>query len=87
MASSAELAIYILREMESQFNWSPMSVVEQITEEGPVFLKANQRTGDIHIRIEHGLGEGILISCQQDQNSEKALTLGPLPIDFFKVRE
>ena len=51
--------------------------------EGPVFLKANQKTGEIHARIEHGLGEGILISSHTHDNSLNARTIGPLPLDFF----
>ena len=51
--------------------------------EGPVFLKANQKTGKINARIEHGLGEGILISTHTHDNSLNARTIGPLPLDFF----
>ena len=50
---------------------------------GPIFLKANQRTGEIHARIEYGLGEGILITCHDNDNSFIARTYGPFPLDFF----
>ena len=50
---------------------------------GSVFLKANQKTGNVLIRSENGLGEGILITCQYDNNASEANTFGPLPLDFF----
>ncbi len=83
MAPSSKVAMLALRQMESIFNWSAMQVVNQPKEEGPVFLKANQKTGDIHIRIEYGLGEGILLSCQHNEEQKNADTIGPLPLEFF----
>ena len=50
---------------------------------GAIFLKANQKTGEIHARVEFGLGEGILITCQNDENSLTSKTVGPFPLDFF----
>ncbi len=87
MAPSSSLAIFVLREMESHFNWTAMNVVDKPTEDGPVFLKANQKTGDIHVRIEYGLGEGVLISCQHNNEGKEADTLGPFPLDFFKIKD
>ena len=52
--------------------------------DGSVFLKGNQKTGNVYIRSENGLGEGILLTCQYDQDSEESSTFGPLPLDFFK---
>ena len=86
MSPSYELAIHVLKEMESQFNWPPMKVASHPNDEGPVFLKANQRTGVFHARIEYGLGEGILLSCQYNLEDKDAQTLGPLPLDFFKSK-
>ena len=51
--------------------------------EGSVFLKANQKTGNVFIRSENGLGEGVLLTCQYDHDSEESSTFGPLPLDFF----
>ncbi|MDP6203613.1 MAG: DUF1824 family protein [Prochlorococcaceae cyanobacterium ETNP18_MAG_14] len=87
MAPSSSLAIFVLREMESRFNWTAMNVVDKPTEDGPVFLKANQKTGDIHVRIEYGLGEGVLISCQHNNEEKEADTLGPFSLDFFKIKD
>ena len=53
------------------------------TSNGPIFLKANQKTGTIQARVEFGLGEGILISCHYDDNRLDTRTIGPLPLDFF----
>ena len=47
-------------------------------------LKANQKTGNVFVRSENGLGEGILITCQYDENIEESNTFGPFPLDFFK---
>ena len=87
MAPSAKVAIFVLKEMESSFGWSPMNVATQPKESGPVFLKANQKTGDIHIRVEYGLGEGVLLGCQFNQEKKFANTFGPFPLDFFKNKD
>ena len=50
---------------------------------GGVFLKGNQKTGNVFIRSESGLGEGILLTCQYDHESIESSTFGPLPLDFF----
>ena len=87
MAPSATLAIFILKEMESRFKWPAMQVEQKPSEDGPVFLKANQKTGAIHVRIEYGLGEGVLLSCQHNEEKYNADTFGPFPLDFFKVKD
>ncbi len=83
MAPSAASALAALRRLEQQQGWEPMDVVESTTDDGPVFLKANQTGGSIRIRIEHGLGEGILISGHGNDASQPSQTWGPLPLDFF----
>ena len=50
---------------------------------GNVFLKANQKTGEVYIRAEYGLGEGILLTCQYDDLSKNSITYGPFPLSFF----
>ncbi len=57
--------------------------LDYIHEDGSVFLKANQKTGNVYIRTENGLGEGILLTCQYDEDPEESRTFGPLPLDFF----
>ena len=83
MADSEEEALKALRCLEASFNWSPMQLVEHCQGQGPVFLKANQQSGDIRIRNELGLGEGILISGQHSDQDRAIQTWGPLPLNLF----
>ena len=83
MSPSIEKGINAVRRIEEKFKYNKMKCISLPTSNGPIFLKANQKTGEIHARIEHGLGEGILISCHNDDNSLTAKTIGPFPLDFF----
>ena len=83
MAPSQTIAIKALRGIESNFDWPAMTIVQDTIGSGPVFLKANQMTGEIHLRIEYGLGIGILLSCQYNQADKGSETFGPFPLDFF----
>ena len=83
MSPSLKKGIQAIRTIEEKFEYNEMKCITLPTSEGPIFLKANQKTGEIHARIEYGLGEGILISCQNNDNSLISKTIGPLPIDFF----
>ena len=83
MAPSADQALSSLRSLETSQQWTALDVVETTPEEVPVFLKANQRGGTVRIRIEHGLGSGILISGHGDDDAQPATTWGPFPLDFF----
>jgi len=83
MAPSATTALTALRSLERSQGWPELDVVESTEENGPVFLKANQKGNSVRIRIEHGLGEGILISGHGDDDSQPSTTWGPLPLNFF----
>lgn len=83
MAPSAAQALAALRALERSQAWEPMTVIASTEEQGPVFLKANQNGGSIRIRIEQGLGEGILITGHGDDESHPSTTWGPLPLNFF----
>ena len=83
MAPSAERALKTLRALETSQGWDPLVLVDTTDEYGPVYLKANQKGGTIRIRIENGLGEGILISGHGDDETQPSTTWGPLPLDFF----
>ncbi len=83
MAPSMDQALAALRSLEQSQQWEPLELVDSPNEPGPVFLKANQKGGTIRIRIEHGLGEGILISGHGDDETTPSTTWGPLPLDFF----
>ncbi len=87
MAKSKIIALCALKEMESCFNWKPMVGLQTIEDQKPVFLKANQKTGDVHIRIEYGLGEGVLIGCHHDHEGKDIDLLGPFPLSFFKFQK
>ena len=83
MSPSLNKAINAIRRIEKKFKYNEMKCITLPDSNGPIFLKANQKSGEIHARIEHGLGEGILISCHSDDTSLIARTIGPFPLDFF----
>ena len=84
MAPSLQKGLNAIRRLEEKFKYKEMKCITLPSAEGPIFLKANQKTGEIHARIEYGLGEGILISCQNYDNSLSSKTIGPFPLDFFE---
>ena len=83
MSPSLKRGINAVRRIEKKFEYKEMQCITLPTYDGPIFLKANQKTGEIHARVEFGLGEGILISCQNYNNSLNTKTIGPFPLDFF----
>tara|TARA_B100000214_G_scaffold361666_1_gene325295 strand:- start:93 stop:494 length:402 start_codon:yes stop_codon:yes gene_type:complete len=83
MSPSLEIGIKAVRRIEKKFEYKEMKCITLPNTDGPIFLKANQKTGEIHARIEYGLGEGILISCQNNDTSLISKTLGPFPLNFF----
>ena len=83
MAPSLEKAMHSLREFETIFRLEEMKSRTVPDSEGPIFLKANQKTNEINSRIEYGLGEGIIITCQNNDISIASETFGPFPLDFF----
>ena len=83
MSPSLKEGIKAVRRIEKKFEYKEMECITLPSSDGPIFLKANQKTGEIHARIEYGLGEGILISCQNNDISLISKTLGPFPLNFF----
>tara|TARA_B100000579_G_C22529151_1_gene709898 strand:- start:152 stop:553 length:402 start_codon:yes stop_codon:yes gene_type:complete len=83
MSPTTEKGIQTIRDIEKKFNLNKMKCINLPNINGPSFIKANQKTGEIHARIEHGLGEGVLISCHNNDESKAGETLGPFPLDFF----
>tara|TARA_B100000674_G_scaffold332476_1_gene277630 strand:- start:131 stop:532 length:402 start_codon:yes stop_codon:yes gene_type:complete len=83
MSPSLKEGIKAVRRIEKKFEYEEMECITLPSSDGPIFLKANQKTGEIHARIEYGLGEGILISCQNNDTSLTSETLGPFPLNFF----
>ena len=76
-------AIEALQSISKKYSSIKFENLDSLHADGSVFLKGNQKTGNAYIRSENGLGEGILITCQYDENSRESDTFGPLPLDFF----
>ena len=83
MAPSDDRAIKALQSISKKYSSIKFGNLESLHADGGVFLKANQKTGNVFVRSENGLGEGILITCQYESDSEESNTFGPLPLDFF----
>ena len=83
MASSDMEAVEALQSISDKYSSIKFENIDTLFADGSVFLKANQKTGNVFIRSENGLGEGILITCQYNDNSLESNTFGPLPLDFF----
>ena len=83
MAPSDSEAIAALKLFLKKYCSVKFSDIESLHAFGSVFLKGNQKTGNVFIRSESGLGEGILITCQYEHESKESSTFGPLPLDIF----
>ena len=84
MASHDYKAIKALQSISKKYSSIKFNRYDYLRAEGRVFLKGNQKTGNVYIRSENGLGEGILLTCQYDEDSREFSPFGPLPLDFFK---
>ena len=83
MALSDNKAIDALQSISKKYSSIKFENQVLLNADGSVFLKANQKTGNVFVRSENGLGEGILITCQYDEGAKYSNTFGPLPLDFF----
>ena len=83
MAPSDFDAISSLQSISKKYSSIKFEDLRSLHASGSVFLKGNQKTGNVFIRSEKGLGEGILLTCQYDEESQESDTYGPLPLDFF----
>ena len=84
MAPSDTKAIEALQSISNKYSSIKFGNLNSLYANGCVFLKGNQKTGNVFIRSENGLGEGILLTCQYDHESKESCTFGPLPLDFFQ---
>ena len=84
MAPNDNKSIEALRSISKKYSSIKFGNLGSLHADGGVFLKANQKTGNVFVRSENGLGEGTLITCQYDEDSKESNTFGPLPLDFFK---
>ena len=76
-------AIEALQSISKKYPLIKFSGYDCLHAEGRVFLKGNQKTGNVYMRSESGLGEGILLTCQYEKETSESSTFGPLPLDFF----
>ncbi len=92
MAPCDNEAIKALQSISEKYSSIEFGNLESLHADGGVFLKANQKTGNVFVRSEDGLGEGILITSQYDEDlitsqyeedAKESNTFGPLPLDFF----
>ena len=83
MAPSDTKAIETLQSISKKYSSIKFDNLDSLHADGSVFLKGNQKTGNVFVRSENRLGEGILITCQYDEDPAESNTFGPLPLDFF----
>ena len=83
MAYSDIYAKEALNSIIRKYNYKSFKNFDQINAKGNVFLKANQKTGEVYVRSENGLGEGILLTCQYDDLLKHSETYGPFPLNLF----
>ena len=83
MASNEYEAIEALKSISRKYTSIKFRDFDSLQADGSVFLKGNQKTGNVFIRSENDLGEGILLTCQYNEDDGESGTFGPLPLDFF----
>ena len=83
MARSDFEAKKALRTIIQKYSFTHFKDFEELKATGNVFLKGNQKTGEVYIRSDFGLGEGILLTCQYDDPLQNSMTYGPFPLNFF----
>ena len=83
MAPCDTRAVETLQSISKRYSSIKFDNLDSLHADGSVFLKGNQKSGNVFIRSENGLGEGILLTCQYDNDYQESSTFGPLPLDFF----
>ena len=83
MAKSDKEAKNALRMFIQKYPFMHFKDFEKLKATGNVFIKGNQKTEEVYIRSEYGLGEGILLTCQYNDPLRNSLTYGPFPLTFF----
>ena len=83
MAKSDTEAKIALRTIIQKYSFIKFKNFDNLQALGHVFMKGNQKTGEVYIRSDYGLGEGILLTCQYDDSSKNSMTYGPFPLVFF----
>jgi len=75
MAPSDNKAIEALQSISKKYSSIKFGNLGPLHADGGVFLKANQKTSNVFVRSENGLGEGILITCQYDEGAKNLILL------------
>ena len=83
MAKSDVEAKNALRTIIQKYHFDNFKDFENLEAPGNVFMKGNQKTGEVYMRSEYRLGEGILLTCQYNNPSGNSITYGPFPLEFF----
>ena len=83
MARSDHEAKNALRTFLHKYSSISFKDFEKLKAIGNVYVKGNQKTGEVYIRSEYGIGEGILLTCQYNDSSKDSMTYGPFPLIFF----
>ena len=83
MAPCDTKAIEAVQSISKKYSSIKFGNLDSLHADGSVFLKGNQKTGNVYMRSENGLGEGILLTCQYEEGSAESFTYGPFPLDFF----
>ena len=83
MAKSDIEAKIALRTVIQKYSIIQLKDFEGLKAFGHVFMKGNQKTGEVYIRTDYGHGEGILLTCQYNDFAEHSMTYGPFPLMFF----
>ena len=87
MAKSDVEAKIALRTIIHKYSFICFKDFEELKAIGNVFMKGNQKTGEVYMRSEYGLGEGILLTCQYNDLSQNSITYGPFPLSFFLTKK
>tara|TARA_Y100001978_G_C23691855_1_gene435319 strand:+ start:1269 stop:1658 length:390 start_codon:yes stop_codon:yes gene_type:complete len=83
MAKSDIDAKTTLRHINFKYSNLKFMNYQKLKASGNVFLKGNQKTGEVYLRSDFGFGEGILVTCHYENDSILSNTYGPFPLSFF----
>ena len=90
MAPCDTKAIEAVQSISKKYSSIKFGNLDLLHADGSVFLKGNQKTGNVYMRSENGLGEGILLTCQYEKDSEESFTCllytSPSPRDKRQYR-
>ena len=80
-------AVEALKSISRKYTSIKFTDLDSLNADGSVFLKGNQKTGNVFIRSENGLGEGVLLTCQYEKDSLESLTYGPVSYTHLRAHE